>query len=100
MHICGKGLSGKSMDREWNDSQPIYRQVRDRVVAMIRDGVLKEGDPLPTTRDRHRREDGVQHFAFGAMLRNRMGGGTAAVAAPRTLPMDPMTQLTPGQLLD
>ena len=33
------------MDREWNDSQPIYRQLRDRVVAMILDGVLKEGDP-------------------------------------------------------
>ena len=31
------------MDREWNDSQPIYRQLRDRVVAMILDGVLKEG---------------------------------------------------------
>src|SRR3981081_4629280 len=38
------------MDREWNDSQPIYRQVRDRVVAMILDGVLKEGDPLPSER--------------------------------------------------
>ncbi len=39
------------MDREWNDSQPIYRQVRDRVVAMILDGVLKEGDPLPSVRN-------------------------------------------------
>jgi len=38
------------MDREWNDSQPIYRQIRDRVVAMILDGVLKEGDPLPSVR--------------------------------------------------
>lgn len=38
------------MDREWNDSQPIYRQLRDRVVAMIIDGVLKEGDPLPSVR--------------------------------------------------
>jgi len=38
------------MDREWNDSQPIYRQLRDRVVAMILDGVLKEGDPLPSVR--------------------------------------------------
>src|SRR5438105_1016243 len=36
------------MDREWNDNQPIYRQLRDRVVAMILDGVLKEGDPLPS----------------------------------------------------
>jgi GntR family transcriptional regulator len=38
------------MDREWNDRQPIYRQLRDRVVAMILDGILKEGDPLPSVR--------------------------------------------------
>ena len=38
-------------DREWNDNQPIYRQLRDRVVAMILDGVLKEGDPLPSVRN-------------------------------------------------
>ena len=39
------------MDREWNDNQPIYRQLRDLVVAMILDGVLKEGDPLPSVRN-------------------------------------------------
>src|ERR1051325_8931783 len=39
------------MDREWNDSQPIYRQLRDRVVAMILEGALKEGDPLPSVRN-------------------------------------------------
>jgi len=39
------------MDREWNDSQPIYRQLRDRIVVMILDGVLKEGDPLPSVRN-------------------------------------------------
>jgi GntR family transcriptional regulator len=38
------------MDSEWDDSQPIYRQIRDRVVAMILDGVLSEGDPLPSVR--------------------------------------------------
>jgi GntR family transcriptional regulator len=38
------------MDREWNDSQPIYRQLRDRVVDLILDGVLNEGDPLPSVR--------------------------------------------------
>jgi len=38
------------MDHVWNDSQPIYRQLRDRVVAMILEGVLKEGDPLPSVR--------------------------------------------------
>ena len=36
---------------EWSDSQPIYRQIRDRVVALILDGALKEGDPLPSVRN-------------------------------------------------
>jgi GntR family transcriptional regulator len=39
------------MNREWNDGQPIYRQLRDRVVHMILDGILKEGDPLPSVRN-------------------------------------------------
>ena len=39
------------MHREWHDGQPIYRQLRHRVVAMILDGVLKEGDPLPSVRN-------------------------------------------------
>lgn len=36
---------------DFNDTQPIYRQLRDRVVAMILDGVLREGDPLPSVRN-------------------------------------------------
>src|SRR5215468_5236263 len=39
------------MELEWNDSAPIYRQLRDRVVDMILDGVLKNGDPLPSVRN-------------------------------------------------
>ncbi|HXQ13685.1 MAG TPA: GntR family transcriptional regulator [Caulobacteraceae bacterium] len=38
------------MDPEWNDNQPIYRQIRDRIVAMILDGLLAAGDPLPSVR--------------------------------------------------
>ena len=34
----------------WNDNLPIYRQLRDRVVAMILDGVLNQGDALPSVR--------------------------------------------------
>ena len=45
------GLSDGEMDPEWNDSQPIYRQLRDRVIAMILDGILGEGDPLPSVRN-------------------------------------------------
>jgi GntR family transcriptional regulator len=39
------------MVHEWNDNQPIYRQLLDRVIAMILDGVLNEGDPLPSVRN-------------------------------------------------
>jgi GntR family transcriptional regulator len=39
-----------SMDPNWNDNQPIYRQLRDRMVALILEGALKEGDPLPSVR--------------------------------------------------
>jgi GntR family transcriptional regulator len=38
------------MSPQWDDSLPIYRQLRDRVVAMILEGHLKEGDPLPSVR--------------------------------------------------
>lgn len=39
------------MDFQWTDDQPIYRQLRDRVVAMILDGTLAEGDSLPSVRN-------------------------------------------------
>jgi GntR family transcriptional regulator len=39
-----------AMSVTWHDNTPIYRQLRDRVVAMILDGVLKQGDPLPSVR--------------------------------------------------
>jgi GntR family transcriptional regulator len=38
------------MNPDWNDHQPIYRQLRDRMVALILEGVLKEGEPLPSVR--------------------------------------------------
>ena len=39
------------MDPKWNKDLPIYRQLRDRVVAMILEGVLVDGDPLPSVRN-------------------------------------------------
>ena len=39
------------MDPKWNEDQPIYRQLRDRVVAMILEGVLTDGDALPSVRN-------------------------------------------------
>jgi GntR family transcriptional regulator len=38
------------VDANWDESQPIYRQLRDRVVAMVLEGVLKEGEALPSVR--------------------------------------------------
>mgnify|MGYP003390149456 CR=1 FL=1 len=37
-----------TIDAKWDDSQPIYRQLRDRVVAMMLEGTLKEGEALLT----------------------------------------------------
>lgn len=39
------------MDQQWSDNLPIYRQLRDRVVAMILERVLKDGDALPSVRN-------------------------------------------------
>lgn len=38
------------MSQQWNDNQPIYRQIRDRIVGLILEGVFKEGDPIPSVR--------------------------------------------------
>jgi GntR family transcriptional regulator len=38
------------MSTHWNDSQPIYWQLKERTVAMILDGTLSEGEPLPSVR--------------------------------------------------
>jgi GntR family transcriptional regulator len=81
------------MDREWNDSQPIYRQVRDRVVAMILDGVLKEGDPLPSVRNvaaEYRVNPltvlkGYQELVDEGLVETRRGRGMFINAGARTL---------------
>ena len=38
------------MTYQWNDNQPIYWQLRERTIALILDGTLKEGDALPSVR--------------------------------------------------
>jgi GntR family transcriptional regulator len=81
------------MDREWNDSQPIYRQLRDRVVALILDGVLKEGDPLPSVRNvaaEHRINPitvlkGYQQLVEEQLVESRRGLGMFINAGARDL---------------
>jgi GntR family transcriptional regulator len=81
------------MDREWNDSQPIYRQLRDRVVAMILDGVLKEGEPLPSVRNvaaEYRLNPltvlkGYQQLVDEGLVATRRGRGMFINAGARTL---------------
>ena len=38
------------MTAQWNDSQPIYWQLKERTIAMILDGTLAEGNALPSVR--------------------------------------------------
>ena len=78
---------------EWNDGQPIYRQVRDRVVAMILDGVLSEGDPLPSVRNvaaEYRVNPltvmkGYQHLLEEQLVEKRRGLGLFINAGARRL---------------
>jgi GntR family transcriptional regulator len=81
------------MDHEWNDSQPIYRQLRDRVVAMILDGVLKEGDPLPSVRTVAAESrvnpltvlKGYQQLVDEGLVETKRGRGMFINAGARTL---------------
>src|ERR1700716_824249 len=93
------------MDREWNDSQPIYRQLRDRVVAMILDGVLKEGDPLPSVRNvaaEYRVNPltvlkGYQQLVDEGLVETRRGLGMFINSGARTLLMQGERQRFLGQ---
>ncbi len=93
--ISDKDYLENLMDREWNDSQPIYRQLRDRVVAMILDGVLKEGDPLPSVRNvaaEYRVNPltvlkGYQELVDEGLVESRRGRGMFVNAGARDLLM-------------
>lgn len=38
------------MLEQWKEDQPIYRQLRDRVIELIIEGVFAEGDAVPSVR--------------------------------------------------
>jgi len=81
------------MDHEWTDSQPIYRQIRDLVVAMILDGLVGEGDPLPSVRTvaaEYRVNPltvlkGYQELVDEALVEKRRGLGLFVNAGARAL---------------
>src|SRR5579872_6286949 len=56
------------MEPNWSDNRPIYRQLRDRVVAMILEDTLKEGDPLPVLK-------GYQSLVDEGLVEKRRGLG-------------------------
>jgi GntR family transcriptional regulator len=38
------------MTHDWREDVPIYRQIKDRVIAAILDGSIKEGEAIPSVR--------------------------------------------------
>jgi len=79
------------MDSHWNDSQPIYRQLRDKVVAMILEGSLNDGDALPSVRNVAAEYSlnpltvlkGYQQLVDEGLVEKRRGRGMFVVAGAR-----------------
>jgi GntR family transcriptional regulator len=79
------------MDSEWNDGQPIHRQLRDRLVSLILDGLVKEGDALPSVRTiavEYRINPltamkGFQHLVDEQLVEVRRGLGMFVLAGAR-----------------
>jgi GntR family transcriptional regulator len=80
------------MDSNWNDTQPIYRQLRDKVVAMILEGALGDGDPLPSVRSVAADFSlnpltvlkGYQQLVDEGLVEKRRGRGMFVTAGART----------------
>lgn len=82
------------MKINWNDKDPIYRQLHDRLVELILDGVLPEGAPLPSIREissEHRINHitvakAVQMLVDEGLVEKRVGVGMfVAQGAPMAL---------------
>lgn len=80
------------MDPKWNEDLPIYRQLRDRVVAMILEGVLGDGDALPSVRNvaaEYRLNPltvlkGYQELVDEELVEKKRGRGMYVTAGART----------------
>ncbi len=79
------------MDSDWNDNQPIYRQLRDKVVAMILEGTLADGDALPSVRSVAAEHSlnpltvlkGYQQLVDESLVEKRRGRGMFVVPGAR-----------------
>ena len=80
------------MDPKWDEDLPIYRQLRDRVVTMILDGVLEDGDALPSVRNvaaEYRLNPltvlkGYQELVDGGLVEKKRGRGMFVTDGART----------------
>jgi len=80
------------MDPKWNEDQPIYRQLRDRVVAMILERVLGDGDALPSVRNvaaEYRLNPltvlkGYQELVDDGLVEKKRGRGMFVIEGART----------------
>jgi GntR family transcriptional regulator len=74
------------VDPQWDESQPIYRQLRDRVVAMMLEGVLKEGEALPSVLKAYQQlsDEGLVEKRRGLGMFVAPGAGTALLKDERT----------------
>jgi len=72
---------------EWNDKQPIYKQLKDMVVERIMDGSFAEGEAVPSVR-----QDQINHLTVGKayqelvdveLLEKRRGLGMFVTAGAR-----------------
>lgn len=79
------------MDSEWNDGQPIHRQLRDRLVSLILDGAVQEGEALPSVRTAAAEYrinpltamKGFQHLVDEQLVEVRRGLGMFVLAGAR-----------------
>ena len=94
---------------EWSDGAPIYRQLKERVVAMLLDGVLKPGDALPSVRQVAAEYQlnpitvsrAYQELADDQLVEKRRGLGMYVTDGAATrLMVSERLGLEPGELLD
>ncbi len=84
------------MSQQWNDEQPIYRQLRDRMIVLIMEGVYKQGDVIPSVRQVSREyqinhltvSKAYQELVTGNLIEKRRGLGMFVTVGARQRILD------------